>query len=85
MSSLPWTSGEQTLASSWICLVECHGIKPWREEGPGELVNIQGLPPPTSEAMHPNKQEVRQKCWEVCVDEQGAPGQTQTGKEVYRG
>jgi len=27
-SSLPWTSGEQTLASLGICFVECHGIKP---------------------------------------------------------
>ncbi|GAB0179267.1 hypothetical protein GRJ2_000392000 [Grus japonensis] len=33
-SSLPWTSGEQSLASSGICLVEYHGTKPWREEGP---------------------------------------------------
>ena len=33
-SSRPWTSGEQTLASSGICLVEYHGIQPWREEGP---------------------------------------------------
>ncbi|GAB0184947.1 highly reducing polyketide synthase PKS6 [Grus japonensis] len=31
---LPWTSGEQTLPSSGICLVEYHGTKPWREEGP---------------------------------------------------
>ncbi|GAB0190148.1 mitochondrial enolase superfamily member 1 [Grus japonensis] len=28
------TSGEQTLASSEICLVEYHGTKPWKEEGP---------------------------------------------------
>jgi len=27
-------SGEQTLAFSGICSVECHGIKPWREEEP---------------------------------------------------
>ncbi|GAB0177908.1 hypothetical protein GRJ2_000256100 [Grus japonensis] len=33
-SSLPWTSGEQTLGSSGICLVEYHGTKPWKEEGP---------------------------------------------------
>ncbi|GAB0209576.1 hypothetical protein GRJ2_003423300 [Grus japonensis] len=33
-SSLPWTSGEQTLASSGTCLVEYHGTKPWKEEGP---------------------------------------------------
>ncbi|GAB0205450.1 hypothetical protein GRJ2_003010600 [Grus japonensis] len=29
---------------------------------------------------HPNKEEVRQKCQEACVDEQGAPGQSQTKK-----
>ncbi|GAB0183586.1 hypothetical protein GRJ2_000823900 [Grus japonensis] len=33
-NSLPWTSGEQALASSGICLVEYHGRKPWRKEGP---------------------------------------------------
>ncbi|GAB0175629.1 hypothetical protein GRJ2_000028100 [Grus japonensis] len=35
--------------------------------------------------MHPNKEEVRQKHLEACLDEQGAPGQTQTQKEAYRG
>ncbi|GAB0208699.1 mitochondrial enolase superfamily member 1 [Grus japonensis] len=35
--------------------------------------------------MHPSKEEVRQKCQEVCMDEQGAPGQSQTKKEAYRG
>jgi len=30
--------------------------------------------------MHPNKQEVRQKKQEVCMDEQQAPGQSQTQK-----
>lgn len=32
--------------------------------------------------MHPNKEEVWQTCQEVCVDEQGAPGQAQTQKEA---
>lgn len=31
--------------------------KPWREEGPEKLDNIQGLLPPNSEAMHPNKEK----------------------------
>jgi len=31
--------------------------------------------------MHPNKEEVRQKHWEACIDEQGAAGQTPTQKE----
>ncbi|KAM9598579.1 uncharacterized protein ACIBXB_004267 [Morphnus guianensis] len=35
-SLLPWTSGEQTLASSGICLADYHGIQPWREEGPNQ-------------------------------------------------
>ena len=30
--------------------------------------------------MHPNKEEVRQKCQDACMDKQGAPGQTQTQK-----
>jgi len=30
--------------------------------------------------MHPNKEEIRQKCQEACMDEQGGPGQTQTQK-----
>jgi len=30
--------------------------------------------------MHPSKEEVRQKCQEACMGEQGAPGQTQTQK-----
>lgn len=33
-SSVTWTSEDQTLVSSESCLVECWGIKPWREEGP---------------------------------------------------
>ena len=33
---------------------------------------------PSSGAMHPNKEEVRQKHQEACMDEQGAPGQAQT-------
>jgi len=43
-----------------ICLVEYHGIKPWREERP-KKVNIQGSPLPSSGAMHPNRDKVRQK------------------------
>jgi len=56
---------------------------PWNKtlEGRGgsrKLVNIQGSPPPSSGAMHPNKEEVRQKCQVASMDEQGAPGQSQT-------
>ncbi|GAB0191850.1 mitochondrial enolase superfamily member 1 [Grus japonensis] len=35
--------------------------------------------------MHPNKEEVKQKHQEAPMDEQGAPGQSQTKKEAYRG
>lgn len=38
--------------------------------------------PPSSGVMPPSKEEVRQTCQEVCVDEQGAPGQAQTQKEA---
>jgi len=30
--------------------------------------------------MHPDQEEVRQKCQEAYMDEQGAPGQTQAVK-----
>lgn len=36
-SLLPWMSGEQALASSGIYLIEYHGIRPWREEGPNKV------------------------------------------------
>jgi len=49
--------------------------------GPRKLVNIQGSPPPSSGAMLPNKEEARQKHQEACMNEQGAPGQTQAQKE----
>ncbi|PKU31590.1 hypothetical protein llap_18105 [Limosa lapponica baueri] len=51
-----------------------------------KLVSIQGSPPPSSGAVYPNKEEVRQKIQEACMDEQGAPGHTlKTKKEAYRG
>jgi len=34
--------------------------------------------------MYPNKEEFRQKCQEACMDEQGAPGQTQTQKGILQ-
>ena len=52
-------SGEQILASAGICFIEHHGIKPWGRMGPRKLVNIQGSPPPSSEVVHPDKEEVR--------------------------
>lgn len=30
--------------------------------------------------MHPSKEEVKQKCQEACMGEQGPPGQIQTQK-----
>lgn len=50
-----------------------HGGK----RGTRKLVNIQGSPPPRSEAMQPNKEEIWQKHQEACMEEQGAPGQIQ--------
>ncbi|GAB0185748.1 mitochondrial enolase superfamily member 1 [Grus japonensis] len=58
---------------------------PGRKRDPRQLANIQGSTPPSSGAMHPNKEQVKQKHPEAPMDEQGAPGQSQTKKEAYRG
>lgn len=34
------TSGDKTVSSSEIYLLEYHGIKHWREEGPRKMVNM---------------------------------------------
>lgn len=57
-------------------------MDPAEKSGPRKLINIQELPPLNSRAVHPNKPGARQKC-QTCVDEHGAPGKTQTLKEVY--
>jgi len=59
------------------------GRLPWDKalEGrssPQKLVNIQVSLSPSSGAMLPNKEEVRQKHQKACIDEQAIPGQTQT-------
>ncbi|PKU31591.1 hypothetical protein llap_18106 [Limosa lapponica baueri] len=66
-----------TLATWTICLKESDGIRPWL---PRKLVDTEGSPSPSSRAVHPNEQEVKQKRQEACVDEQGVPGQTQAQK-----
>ena len=64
-----------------LSLVECHGGHSVKCSGgnrsPGKLANNQGSPPPSSREMDPNKEEVRQKCQEACM-EKLAPGQTQS-------
>ncbi|GAB0186577.1 hypothetical protein GRJ2_001123000 [Grus japonensis] len=50
------------------------GRVPWDKalggkRGPRKLVSIEGSPPPSSGAICPNKEEVRQKCQEACMDE----------------
>ena len=56
------------------------GCGPGGKAGLRKLVNIQGSPPPSSRGVQPIKYDIRQKCLEGCVDEQVAPGQTQTQK-----
>jgi len=46
--------------------------------GPRKLFDIQGSPPPSSRAVHPNKQEAMQKLQETHMDEQRVTGKTQT-------
>lgn len=55
-----------------------------RMRGPRKLINIQRSPPPRSGAVHPNKEEVRQKYQETFMDERGAPEQTQIQKSLKR-
>lgn len=56
------------------------GQSPGQKRGPRKLANIQRSPPPSSGMMHSSKQEVRQKCQEAHMVEQGAPGQTHAEK-----
>ncbi|PKU39374.1 rna-directed dna polymerase from mobile element jockey-like [Limosa lapponica baueri] len=51
-----------------------------REKAPRKLVSIQGSTPPSSRAVYPKKEAVRQNCQKACMDEQGAPGQAQMQK-----
>lgn len=50
-----------------------------------KLVDIQESPLPSSEAMRLNKEEVGEKHQEAYIDEQNAPGQTQTQKRDLQG
>lgn len=76
-SSLPQTSGEQTLASPGISLVECHGIRSRREEGPSKAGHYSRITP---QEWCIQKEKARQKHQQACVDRQGASGKTQTLK-----
>lgn len=57
-----------------------YGIRPWREEGPKEAISYSRITSSSSNSrvVHPKMQEVRQKFQKACVDEQRAPGKTQT-------
>lgn len=47
------------------------GNGPGNKKGPGDLVDFQGSPAPVSRMVHPNEQENKRRCQEVCMDEQG--------------
>ncbi|RMC15120.1 hypothetical protein DUI87_07301 [Hirundo rustica rustica] len=53
------TSGEKTVASSESYLLEYHGIKPWKEEGPRKMVNIQGSPALSPGVSSPTKRKAK--------------------------
>lgn len=80
-----WTSGSsgqrgghsQLVAQAFRADLCIFRSKPSREKG---TKNIQGSPPLRSGMIHSNKAEIRQKFQETCVDEKGAPGQSQTKK-----
>jgi len=50
-----------------------------------KLVNTQGSPSPNSGTTHANKEAVRQKHQEACMDEQAAAGQTPRQKGSLQG
>lgn len=60
--------------------------KALKERGPRKLISIKGPPPPSSETMHPKKEEDRQGCQGISVDKQSAPELilVQKKKRVYR-
>lgn len=43
------------------------------KRGLGELVDIQGLPPPDSSLVCPGKKAIKQRWQEACTDEQDVP------------
>lgn len=43
---------------------------PGEKRGPGELIGIQGPPSPSSRKVHPDKQEIKYRQQEACMDEQ---------------
>lgn len=51
-------------------------VRPWRDAA--KLVDTQGSSPQSSRAVHPNSNEVRLKCQQPCIDEQGAHCESQT-------
>lgn len=58
--------------------------KTGEKRGPKKLVDVEGIHPPSSRAVHPNEQEVRQKYQQTCMDQQRAPAKLKLTKEVYR-
>lgn len=48
------------------------------KSSPGEPVDSLGSPPPSSRPVHPDMRKVKRRWQEICVDEQGVPGKTQT-------
>ena len=68
------------MAFSRIYLEESQGYSPGEKKGQGELIDLQGSPPPRSRMVHPDKQEIKQRQQEACMDEHGAPDKTPTDK-----
>ena len=69
------------MASSDICLKSPVGYSPGGKEGLRKLVDIQGSPTPSSETVYLNEQEIKQKCQEAYIDEQGALSKLRYKKE----
>ncbi|GAB0180270.1 mitochondrial enolase superfamily member 1 [Grus japonensis] len=82
-SSLPWTSGEQTLASSGICLVEYHETKPWKAQDSWLILKAHLLQ--AQERCIPTKRKSSKTTKRPPWMNKELLGKVKQKKEAYRG
>lgn len=57
------------------------GYQAGKKMGPGELADFHRLPPPSSRQVHPDKQEIKQRWQETCMNEQESAQMVETQKD----